>query len=861
MPALKLATLPRVTGQLFRRRQLEGRLSQWAPLTLVRGLRGYGKTTLVAAWLESQAGEKDTVVWVSATSQSAETKAFEETLAESLRGAGVLFEPGAGPAPLAELASALTHAPSEARFVLVIDDFEHVREESVLGELADLVARHRQFHLIACCHGHHRIESLAARMLDVNLIEPKDLLLGPDEIVDLALVMGSSIDLAAAERVHEAVGGCISIVKLALASVSDPAIRPASVEDYVRTQFLTDVDDESLREHLLHFSLAESVTWPMFRDLSEDPDPGRLLEEMEATGFVARATDDEEVLFTMPLPVREILRDEYTARSPEAARQSHRRLADWYSAHSSASHITSAFHHAVEGADYGLMDRLWSDNSATMVGANARMMSESLALLPAEVLSTRPSMQVLRDISEVAAADTDANGRRATLRTFADSCSRLVKQHWDTMDVGELLILASGYLVQLRLLGRLQDAVAFGDRVNTRVTALAATERTNKARLAWFHLQRGLTFSLINDDAAAIRSYRRAWEYTTGRDTDFLQSQAAANLALTYAMDGDVGQANEWLDRYRGFPEGHWPGSYITSIGAHVAAGLLALDRLDDEAVRCEVEYLGDGSAAFKLWPFIAYLHAQNALYCGKAPVALAQLEHVHARSDEGDQSTKGVAGALMSRARADLLIACGRGEKARQLTCSQGPCKPWSRVPSARIRALGGRNSGVELDSMTWDRATSTRDRLEMLLLGAVESLHHGDSRNANRLATQAFEIYEETGILRPFAAIAAADRRQLLELTGREMKPGDAEILARRPPIYPERLVFVDLSEHEQAVLQALSTTASRQAIAASLFVSVNTIKTQLASIYQKLGTASREETLTKAREHELLPPGPPD
>jgi LuxR family maltose regulon positive regulatory protein len=827
---------------------------------LVRGLRGYGKTTLVAAWLERQAPEEVAVVWVAAGSQSSEAKSFEEALSESLRAAGMPFDPGPH-SGLGGLEAALAKAPREPRFVLVVDNFENVHEESTLRELVDLLANHRQFHLIVCCQGHHPIESLAATVAEIKIIEPNDLLLRPEEIVDLAQVMGISIDLAAAEGVHQAVGGCISLVKLALASVSDATIRPASVEDYLRSQFLNDVGSKSLREHLLHFSLAESVTWPMFRDLSQHPDPGLLLEQMEATGLVARTADGEEVLFTMPSPIRTILRDEYASSSPEATRRSHQRLADWYAAHSSPRHLTCAFHHAVAAKDYGLMDSLWSDNVATMIGADALMVSQSLEALPAEVLSTRPSMQVLREISEIAVADTDANGRRATLRAFADSCSRLVKQHWDTMSARELLILASGYLIELRLLGRLQDAVAFGDRVNTRVTTLTTTERTSKSRLAWFHLQRGLTFSLIDDDASAIRSYRRVWEYATGAGTDFLQAHAAANLALTYAMDGDLPQTREWLERHRGFEHSHWPGSYLVGIGAHVAAGLLALDRLDDDAVRTEVDYLGDGSAASELWPFVAYLHAQSALYCGKAPIALAQLENVLARSEEGERPTRGVAGALMSRARADLLIACGRGEKARELTCSQGPCKRWSRVPSARIRLLSGHSAGIEFDSMIWDAATATRDRQEMLLLAAVESLRLGDSRNATRLADQAFDIYAEKGILKPLAAIAAEDRDELLKLTGRELEPNDAQALAQRAPVYPERLEFVDLSEHERAVLQALSATASRQAIADSLFVSVNTIKTQLASIYQKLGTSSRIETLTKAREHELLPPGPSD
>jgi LuxR family maltose regulon positive regulatory protein len=142
------------------------------------------------------------------------------------------------------------------------------------------------------------------------------------------------------------------------------------------------------------------------------------------------------------------------------------------------------------------------------------------------------------------------------------------------------------------------------------------------------------------------------------------------------------------------------------------------------------------------------------------------------------------------------------------------------------------------------------------MLLLGAVAALRGEDSRNAQRLVNQALDLYGETGILRAFATIPATDRAQLLTLGERDMEPDDAAILARQAPVYPEELVFVDLSEHEQAVLEALSGTGSRQSIADSFFVSVNTVKTQLASIYQKIGSTTRAETLIKAREHELLP-----
>lgn len=61
--------------------------------------------------------------------------------------------------------------------------------------------------------------------------------------------------------------------------------------------------------------------------------------------------------------------------------------------------------------------------------------------------------------------------------------------------------------------------------------------------------------------------------------------------------------------------------------------------------------------------------------------------------------------------------------------------------------------------------------------------------------------------------------------------------------------------LTEREQAVLRFLSTTMSTAEIADELYLSVNTIKTHLGSIYRKLAAAKRRDAVRRARELELL------
>jgi LuxR family transcriptional regulator, maltose regulon positive regulatory protein len=87
-----------------------------------------------------------------------------------------------------------------------------------------------------------------------------------------------------------------------------------------------------------------------------------------------------------------------------------------------------------------------------------------------------------------------------------------------------------------------------------------------------------------------------------------------------------------------------------------------------------------------------------------------------------------------------------------------------------------------------------------------------------------------------------------------------GDAEVRlkGRRPG--PRRRIAGDLSDRELAVLRLLPGDASLREIGASLYLSLNTVKSHSRSIYRKLGVASREEAVARARELRLLEQDPP-
>ena len=66
---------------------------------------------------------------------------------------------------------------------------------------------------------------------------------------------------------------------------------------------------------------------------------------------------------------------------------------------------------------------------------------------------------------------------------------------------------------------------------------------------------------------------------------------------------------------------------------------------------------------------------------------------------------------------------------------------------------------------------------------------------------------------------------------------------------------LIVEQLSEREREVIQHMSEMLSTAEIAAEMYISVNTVKTHLRSIYRKLSAAHRSEAVRRARQLHLI------
>ena len=817
-----------------------------------------GKTVLVASWLRRQPENQVVPVWLRAGNRPLGPKSALDQVASGFATVGLsLSRPGLG-------------AGEGVRVALVVDDFDRAPGTARLDDLFELVEANPNLHLIICGRRHHAIEAMAMRSVGTQTIRPDDLALDMADVIELARLTGKELTAEDAETLQRVFGGWIGPIRLVIEAIgSIAAVEPGAeaalplpaADDYVRDAVLQAFADHQIPEHLMRFALVEDIGRAQFRELSDVDDPDRPFNALGASGLAQRRDQDGDPTLSHPTltfspAARMAMRDLYAERHPHEAQGFHRRLARWYLDHDEPGNEVAAINHSVLGHDWPTAEEVWFHHGTSLMMQPVGTFVDLLDTIPGEVLEEYPSVAIYRRAMTIANDDSDLDGRMATVRSYFEASSQVMAKLEDPRLV-ELILVSTGHMIGLRLVGRFEDADAFAKEQAARIDSQIEAGGGRPDVLRWLYLQWGLTGTLLGDERGSMLCYRRAWEYRTTSRSDWVSSNVAANLALTHAMSGDTEPSRLWLDRHHEFDTSHLWGDYLIGIGAHVAEGMLALDRLDDAGVQPHLQHLGDGSISVELWAFAAFLHAQHQLHFGDPVAALATLDAAQQNHDDR-LSVKGPNARLLARARADLLIASGDHRRARQVLEATESDHPLMAVPTARIHLLAGdepvarRLAGEALDQS----GVTTRDRLELLLLQAAAAFRTGDRYSAGQALRSSMTIYRTTGILRPFATLKAGVRDWLLAMADGGMDPADRARLTEQRPVYPNEVLEVRLSRQEQAVLASLRDHASRQDIADQLYVSVNTVKTHLNSVYRKLGTSSRDQALIKARQLGLLP-----
>jgi LuxR family maltose regulon positive regulatory protein len=401
--ALLLATklyLPRPHGTLVPRRRLLARLDAGLrlPLTLIAAPAGFGKTTLLAAWLAARTEGRGTtplsrqsavgsprVAWLSLDASDNDPNTFLRYLIAALRAAA----PAAGalalelleeaqPPPLTTLITALINDLAEVSqpVVLALDDYHVITSPAVHGALTFLLD-----HLPPDLHlaiGSREDPPLPLARLrargQIAELRAADLRFTPDEAAAfLHDVMGLRLDANEIAALDSRTEGWVAGLQLAALAMRDRADRAGFIAaftgnnrfviDYLASEVI-DRLPAHLRAFMLRTSILERVCGSLCdtlldqeqttedrRDAILELGPSSfVLEELERANLFLIALDDQRRWYRYHQLFAGVLRErlQRDTTSAEIA-ELHRRASSWFE---QAGLLAEATQHALAARDF-----------------------------------------------------------------------------------------------------------------------------------------------------------------------------------------------------------------------------------------------------------------------------------------------------------------------------------------------------------------------------------------------------------------------------------------------------------------------------------------------------------------------------
>ena len=336
-------------------------------LTLISAPAGFGKTTLVSAWV---AGCERPVAWLSLDEGDNDPTRFLTYLVAALQtiapniGEGVLGvlqspQPPPTESILTALLNEITTLPDN--FVLVLDDY-HVIDAKPVDDALTFLLEHLppQMHLVITTREDPQLPLARLRARgQLTELRAADLRFTPAEAAAfLNQVMGlnlSAEDIAALEDRTE---GWIAGLQLAALSMQGREDVPGFIRafagdhryivDYLVEEVLQR-QPERVRSFLLQTSILDRLNGPLCDAVTGQEEGNARLEALERGNFFVVPLDDKRHWYRYHHLFADVLSAHLLAEQPDQVATLHRRASAWYEQHGSAA---DAIRHALAAEDF-----------------------------------------------------------------------------------------------------------------------------------------------------------------------------------------------------------------------------------------------------------------------------------------------------------------------------------------------------------------------------------------------------------------------------------------------------------------------------------------------------------------------------
>jgi LuxR family maltose regulon positive regulatory protein len=890
-------------------------LRRSAKLTLVSAPAGFGKTTLLSEWVAD--GERRTRVgWVSLdegdndlarflTYVVAALQQIDDRLGQACQVGLQALQPQA----VEPLITALINdvAAFGDRLVLVLDDYHAITLPAIHEAIAFLLDHSSpQLHLVIASRADPPF-ALSRLRVRRQLTEIRAIgLRFSEEEAAAFLNQVMKLDLSAAEiatlagRTEGWIAG-LQLAALSMESLQDARRRHfiaalTGDDRYILDYLIEEVLDRQpahVQTFLLYTSILSRLCGPLCDAVLNDQEDGLLVSGQEVLGDL-----DRNNLFLIPLDNRrcwyryhhlfaDLLRNQLEASRPDLAPALHRRASAWYAANDLRS---EAIDHSLAAGDWERVAQLIDEVVNDVIGGGTYFTDILgwLDALPQEVVRAHSRLgivrawmlmlirhneaaeQCLHDLEGAADGPLPKEDRlqitaiHAFLARQRDEVHKAIELSHQVLDALREGVSAPRLVERMVALNLATTYRMLGDALQSQRWFSAVLTNTDEA---------GITFTLaaMNGQALvqamggqlhqAADTYRRALE---------LADEAAQ-------QSGGAVPAVAWIHAGRGNLLREW--NRLDEAARHLGRGLELAQRWQMGAGLCSSyvflarlrQAQGDMAGALDMIRLAEQLPPvyQSALRDGPVSACRARLMLAWAQSATDDLA-------------AGHLEAVERWAEARGLRIEGPVCSlddeyeylVWARLLIAQDKA----DQALHLLARLLEGAKEggrTGRAIEILALQALAQQALGGIEQALNHLEQALSLAEPEGYVQIFVDEGASMAR-LLRAFGSQRSASltvsqayidrllsafgpaqavDSALGLEADPSRSTTLPLDVLTDREMEVLRLLDTELSGPEIAQEFYVSVNTVKTHIKRIYDKLGTHSRYETVERAQELGLI------